>query len=80
MTSAVANLRLVAASLPCRVLAIAFAVTLFWFFGASIFAGLINPMNLIHFGVTVYLVVAGAFAFIYFFTKRLVHLAVVLPA
>jgi len=80
MSQSLDKLNLVAASLPFRLFVVAFGVALFSYFGPTIIVNLINPMSMFDFGVTIYIAVAGAFSFVYFFTRRLRHLLIVLPA
>jgi hypothetical protein len=79
MSSAGEKLKLAAASLPTRLVALVFWLLLFGIFGVTIIANLVNPMSWVDFAITIYIAVAGVFAFIFFFTKNPWHLAVALP-
>ena len=79
MSSAMEKLKVVAESLPTRLVVLVFGVFLFGMFGVTIIANLANPMSWIDFAITIYIAVAGVFAFIFFFTKRPWQLLVVLP-
>jgi hypothetical protein len=80
MMSAGATLKVVAASLPCRVLAIGLGVAVIWLYGFRIFAGLINPMNFAHFALAIYLLLAAIAAFALYFLRDPWLLGFILPA
>jgi uncharacterized membrane protein HdeD (DUF308 family) len=79
MSTTLDKLTSFAASLPFRLFVLAFGVALFIFFGVTVIANLINPMSWFDFAIAIYITIAGVFAFIYFFTKRLWNLLIVLP-
>jgi hypothetical protein len=74
------KLAAVAASLPCRLVAVAFGVALFWFLGMSLVLRVFNPPSWGWFFIHAYGLAAGVMAFVYFFTKKVGHLAFILPA
>jgi hypothetical protein len=60
--------------------AVAWGVAVLWFYGFRIFAGLINPMDLIHFGVAAYFGLAVMAAFALFVLKDAWLLGFIVPA
>ncbi|GAM10165.1 hypothetical protein OR1_02453 [Geobacter sp. OR-1] len=79
-TPAMEKLRRVVASLPCRLLMLATGVVLLGIMGVSLLANFINPMSWSDFLVAIYFAVAGVFAFMHFFTKKLAYFLVAAPA
>ena len=78
--SAAHKLQTVAASLPCRLIAVAFGVALFWFLGTSLVLRVFNPPSWVWFLLHAYGIAAGVMAFVYFFTRKVSHLVFILPA
>ena len=55
MTTVVTRLTPIAASWPCRLVVLGFGAAVLWLYEVRIIAGLLNPMNVIHFALAAYL-------------------------
>jgi hypothetical protein len=55
MATVLTRLTPIAASWPCRLVVFGFGAAVLWLYGVRIFAGLLNPMNVIHFALAAYL-------------------------
>jgi len=74
------KLKIIATSLITRVLVMCFGIALLVFLAPFIFANIVNPP--VWFGVliAIYLLISGILAIIYFFSKKVIHLLIILPA
>jgi hypothetical protein len=70
----------VAASLAGRLLVLIFGITLFLFLGPTILASIINPAVWFDALIAAYLFVAGILTVVFFFSRKLVFLYIILPA
>ena len=69
-----------AISLPARILVLCYGIALFLFLGPSIIAMIINPMVWFDALIAIYFLIAGICAYIFFFSKKLLYLIILLPA
>jgi hypothetical protein len=80
MASTSQVLNAMAANVYCRLFMVAFGAAVLWFYRFTIFASLVNPLNLIQFVLVLYIVLAAAAAVALFFLKDTWLLIFALPA
>jgi len=67
-------------SLVGRLLVLCFGIALFLFLGPTILASIINPRVWFDALIASYFFLAGIFAFVFFFSRKLIVLLAILPA
>jgi hypothetical protein len=78
--TATEKMRLIAISLPIRILISCVGLAMLIFLSPVIFANMINPRVWYDTLIAVYFLLAGLFACIYFFSRNIVHLLIFIPA
>lgn len=63
-----------------RTIILCFGIALFIFFGIPIFASIINPQIWFDALIAIYLLLSAIFSIVYFFSKKLLHFMIILPA